>query len=86
VAAITGSGMFIVRPAAYVANPAFQFKFGLLLLAGVNVWYFHASNPWQIDDTGHREGPHGPSRFSGMASLTIWVGILLAGRWTGHLN
>ena len=86
VAAITGSGMFIVRPDAYVANPAFQFKFGLLLLAGVNVWYFHSRIPWQIDEVGHRGAHHGPSRFAGIASLTIWFGVLLAGRWTGHLN
>ncbi|GIS50723.1 MAG: hypothetical protein Ct9H90mP25_1570 [Gammaproteobacteria bacterium] len=38
---ITGIGMFITRAASHVLNPAFQSKKVLLVLAGLNMAYFH---------------------------------------------
>ncbi len=86
VATVTGTGMFITRPAAYAANPAFQAKLILLLLAGVNVAALHTRVMRDVDrwDT-HRTTP-GNAKLAGTVSLVIWVGVILAGRWTGHLN
>lgn len=86
VATITGTGMFISRPGAYAANPAFQTKLVLLVLAGVNVAAFHTRVMRSVErwDTG--AVTPGGAKLAGVVSLTLWVGVVLAGRWTGHLN
>ncbi len=80
-AVITGLGLFISRPGAYAANPAFQAKLVLLIFAGINVYVFHrftyTADPiryaWAI-------------RLAGLSSLLIWFCAILAGRWVGHIN
>lgn len=73
VALVTGVGMFISRPAHYAANPAFQVKLLLLLAAGINLAVF-------------RWFGRMPGRVAGLISLLVWAGVVVAGRWTGHLN
>ncbi len=86
VAAITGFGMFVTRAPAYVENPAFQIKFLLLPLACINMAIFHFRTFRRgIADWDTAEEPPPAARIAGGASLLIWAGIVLAGRWTGHL-
>ena len=85
VAAITGFGMFATRAPAYVENPAFQVKFLLLPLAFVNMaafhfWTYRGIAAW---DTA-QELPLA-ARVAGGTSLALWAGIIVAGRWTGHI-
>ena len=82
---VTGIGMFISRPGAYAENPAFQVKLIFLLLAGVNLIVFKRlvySTVEQWDDS-----PIIPlrARLSGLFSLALWAGVILAGRWVGHI-
>ncbi|HIG42674.1 MAG: DUF6644 family protein [bacterium] len=86
VAALTGLGMFITRPAAYADNPAFQAKLCLLLLAGLNVAFLHRGAMRHITDWDDENSVPGSVRMSAVASLLIWIGVTLAGRWTGHLQ
>ena len=78
VAVITGTGLFIVRASAYVANPAFLAKVVLLLLAGLNmlVLHFFALRTQRVR----------LQMTTGACSLLVWAGVLLAGRWIGHLS
>lgn len=86
VSTVTGLGMFITRPTAYVENPAFQLKLVLLALAGANVLVVHRLVYRGIESwDGQSWTPLG-AKFSGGMSLLIWVMVVLAGRWTGHLN
>ena len=73
VAVVTGLGMFVSRPSAYAANPAFQIKLMLLLLVGLNLLGYRVLSRWQ-------------GRLAGAVSLLLWSGVVIAGRWTGHLN
>lgn len=84
VAAITGVGMFITRPSAYAANPAFQAKLLLLALAGLNVLVLHRGAMRRIDAWGDKNP--GAARAAGALSICLWMGVVLAGRWTGHLQ
>lgn len=86
VATVTGTGMFITRPAAYAANPAFQAKLILLLLAGVNVAALHTRVMRDVDRWDTAPATPTNAKLAGTVSLVIWVGVILAGRWTGHLN
>ncbi len=87
-AVITGAGLFISRPAAYAANPAFQIKMGLLIIAGVNVFIFHRllQNPAAIPDGPDGEKPALSVQCAGALSLLLWLGVILTGRWVGHIN
>ncbi len=85
VAAATGFGLFATRAPAYVENPAFQIKFLLLPLACLNMaWFqfrtFRGIRAW---DTASRPPPS--ARLAGAVSLLLWAGVVLAGRWTGHI-
>ena len=85
IASITGLGMFITRAASHVVNPAFQWKIFLLALAGANMLHLHRnlSNELQTDDTSSK--PHLRLRVAGLSSLLLWCGVMLAGRWIGHI-
>lgn len=85
IAVITGVGLFISRPGAYAENPAFQVKFALLLLAGANLavfrrYTFTTVGAWDGSPTSPQ-----PARFAGLCSLLLWGGVILAGRWVGHI-
>lgn len=85
VATITGLGMFITRAASHVVNPAFQWKLGLLVLAGINMVYFHKRVYADIEkwDTGTSIPTQ--VKIIGSLSLLLWSGVMLAGRWVGHI-
>jgi|TARA_Y100000310_G_scaffold314204_1_gene363353 hypothetical protein len=86
VAVFTGLGMFITRPAAYAANPAFQVKLLLLALAGINVAAIHAGAMRSIAKWEGAKVTPISVRIAAAASLFLWAGVALAGRWTGHLQ
>jgi len=85
VATVTGIGMFITRAASHVVNPAFQWKMFLLLLAGINMAVFHFKIYKKIStwDTAFKIPAN--VRVIGASSLLIWAGVMLSGRWVGHI-
>jgi hypothetical protein len=85
IAFISGFGMFMTRAAWYVTNRAFQMKLLLLALAAVNMALFHFWSRRTIDSPND-PAPGGAARLAGALSLLLWIGITLAGRWTGHLS
>ena len=73
------------RAGTYMGNPAFQIKLALLALAGVNMAAFHFGTFRRVaqwDTTA----PPAAARLAGVASLAMWIGVILAGRWVGHLQ
>ncbi|WP_311222085.1 MULTISPECIES: DUF2214 domain-containing protein [unclassified Acidovorax] len=82
-AAITGLWLFSVRPADYLANPAFLAKLALIALALANVLLAHAGGSWA---RALREGRAGlGAKVHASASLMLWLAVVLAGRWIGFL-
>jgi hypothetical protein len=79
IATVTGIGMFITRASAYVANPAFLAKLVLLLLAATNMLVLHFI---ALRDSDRRR----LRMATGACSLLVWAGVVLAGRWIGHLS
>ena len=86
VAAVTGTGMFMTRAATYVENPAFQTKLVLLLLAGGNMALFQFRTFRDVEIWNTAVVTPVAARVAGAASLLLWAGVVLAGRWTGHIN
>lgn len=85
IAAITGFGMFMSRATAYAVIWAFQLKFCLIALAGLNMLVFHFfiySKAAQWDRT---LPPPMPARVAGGLSLLLWVSVVFMGRLAGFL-
>jgi hypothetical protein len=85
VAAVTGTGLFMTRAGAYLENPAFQIKLGLLVLACVNMTVFQFRTFHDIASWDTARVPPRSAKLAGAASLLLWAGVVLAGRWTGHI-
>ena len=82
----TGIGMFAARAAHYAGNAAFQVKMALLVLAAINMAIFHLVSARRIADWDAAASPSIAARVAGAASLALWVGVMLSGRWIGHLS
>ena len=85
IATITGIGMFITRAASHVLNPAFQSKMVLLVLAGLNMAYFHFKLYKNIAQYDSLAITSTQLKIAGSLSLFLWAGVMLAGRWIGHI-
>lgn len=85
VANVTGLAMFITRASHHVENPAFQIKMLLLLVAGVNIAYFHFRVLRTVADWDSQKRTPLAARLVAASSLTLWISVTLAGRWIGHI-
>jgi len=75
-AALSGLLMFAAHPGEMLANRAFVLKMGLLMLAGTNAAMFHARAGLQRMDR--------LARVQTLASLGLWIGAMIAGRWIAY--
>ncbi|MEN5157459.1 DUF6644 family protein [Achromobacter spanius] len=82
-AVVTGALLFSVRPLEYLYNPAFLTKMGLLAAGAVNAWLVNRSRAWASVAEGRPPSP--ALRIQAAASLVLWPGCLVAGRWIGFL-
>jgi hypothetical protein len=83
VAAVSGFLLFSSNAKAYAQNPALLVKFGLLLLAFLNMALFHL---WARKSLVRWEASPRPpwrAKLAGAVSLLCWIGVVTAGRWIG---
>ena len=73
--AITGMTLFVGATYQYVDNPAFEWKVGFLMAAGLNMLFFTFDPAWK------REGQPAPARSKALAvtALALWVGVMFWG-------
>jgi hypothetical protein len=86
ISVVTGAGLFVTRASHYAGNPAFQAKLLLMAFAGINMGLFHfvafrGVTAW--DTVG---SPPRSAKIFAALSLSLWSGVVLAGRWVGHLS
>ncbi|MGE8686051.1 MAG: DUF6644 family protein [Achromobacter sp.] len=82
-AVLTGAMLFSVQPLEYLENRAFLVKMGLLAAGALNAWLVRRGRAWaRVLDQG-RAGA--AMRAQAGASLLLWLGCLVAGRWIGFL-
>jgi hypothetical protein len=82
-AAVAGGLMFSSKATEYLANWPFRLKMVLLVLAGLNMIYFHFMTYRTVHkwDDDVRAPP--AARFAGALSLAFWIGVVVFGRWIG---
>ena len=82
-AIVTGLWLFTVKPAEYLANQAFLWKAGLLVLAFANVALQHTNRGYAQAVAGSMPG--WTVRLVAAASMLLWLSVLVAGRWIGFV-
>ena len=83
-AAVTGVLLFSTRPVAYLENPAFLAKLALIGLGVLNAIILRLNPRWS-DVTGS-ERIAASVRAAAFASLLVWLGVVVAGRWIGFMQ
>ncbi|MEI9889321.1 MAG: DUF6644 family protein [Caulobacteraceae bacterium] len=78
--AVSGVLLFIAQPEKNAANPAFQAKAALLIVAGLNLVVFHRFVFRTVGDWDHQPSPPIAARLSGGLSLALWATIIVLGR------
>ncbi len=84
-AVVTGVMMFVSSATHYSENTAFWIKMILLALAGVNMAVFHLGAYRRMHLWDPEALPPLAARSAALISLTLWVGVVISGRWIGFL-
>ena len=82
-AAITGTLLFISKASTYMVNPYFLTKMGLMVVAGLNMLFFHFVTYKTVDQWDTATSPPAAVKVSAALSLLIWVIIVFCGRAIG---
>jgi hypothetical protein len=83
IAVVTGAAMFTSNAVEYAHNFSFQMKMGLLLLAGLNMVFFHLVTFRGVGTWNESRRTPPAARFAGAFSVLTWVAIVAFGRWIG---
>jgi hypothetical protein len=83
VAVLTGAAMFLSNAIQYAHNLPFQMKMLLLVLAGINMLFFHLVTYRSIGQWNESRQTPLAARCAGGVSVMAWIGIVAFGRWIG---
>ena len=80
----SGALLFYAIPVRTFQNIFFRVKVAMLILSGLNAWFFHSTvyrrvAEWDLDPV-----PPKRARVAGGLSLTLWAGIVVAGRMIAY--
>jgi hypothetical protein len=82
VAAVAGSFLFSSKAVTYYDDFPFRLKVVCLVLAGINMAWFHALTYRRVAEWDLGPPPRA-ARIAGGISLILWVTVVGAGRWVG---
>jgi hypothetical protein len=81
---ITGILLFYGIPLRTYTNIFFRLKVLFLILAGINVWYFHSGIYLKVGEWGTDPHPPAKARRAGTFSIILWALIVVAGRMIAY--
>jgi len=84
VMAVSGVLLVYAIPVRTYQSIFFRIKVILLILAGLNVWFFHSrvlpkAATWDVDVV-----PPRAARVAGALSLALWIGVVVTGRMIAY--
>ena len=88
VLALTGSILIVGEPSRALGNPVFLAKMIMLSIAIVVTLIFQATLKRDLS-RGERDltpAHYSAAKFTGLASLLLWLGIAVAGRWIAYVG
>ena len=77
---LTGLCFLSGMPDQYLWNPAFRFKVLFMAVAGLNVLFFYSRVFSRLQTLPPDSAPPFGARVAGAVSLTMWIGVMSAGR------
>ena len=80
----TGILLFYAIPVRNYQNIFFRVKVVLLILAGLNVWYFHTRTERSVSRWDLTIPTPRAVRFAAIASLVLWSGVVVSGRMIAY--
>jgi Family of unknown function (DUF6644) len=80
---VTGAFLFMAQPEKYFGNPAFQMKFLLMAIAGINMLIFHFITYRNVTAWDTDAVPLS-GKLAGVISLICWIAAVAYGRWTAY--
>ncbi|MDZ4759596.1 MAG: DUF6644 family protein [Alphaproteobacteria bacterium] len=81
---VTGFILFLAKPMDYYHNVWFRAKIIFLIIASINIFWFHYKVQKNQDEWDANPNPPFPVKLSAMISLTSWVLIILFGRFIAY--
>jgi hypothetical protein len=84
--AISGLVFVFARPMRYAVNPVFGLKFTMLVPAVALAGLFHAAAARDREFWERSAGRRAAAKAVAAASLLLWVGVVLAGRWIAYAD
>ena len=81
---ITGGALFTATPVAYYQSLFFRIKIILLILAGLNIFFFHSRTERTIGEWDAAARPPRAARVAAIVSLLAWSGVVVAGRLVAY--
>jgi len=85
VALVTGIALLSAQPIVVAGSAAAPWKFGLLLLAGLNVLAFHRGAYRRVHEWAELATPPISARIAASVSLGAWTGVVFAGRFLAYV-
>jgi uncharacterized membrane protein len=82
-AAITGSLLFVSKASSYMINPYFLVKMGLMVVAGLNMLYFHFATYKTVSAWDNTPVMPRGAKIAGITSILFWIVIVFCGRAIG---
>jgi hypothetical protein len=82
---VSGLLLFISEPMKCFTTLSFQLKAIMLVLTGLNLWYFHAKVYPGVAAWDEAAVAPWRAKMVGVVSIVLWFGIIIAGRWTAYL-
>jgi hypothetical protein len=81
---VTGILLFYAIPVRNYQNIFFRVKMVMLVLAGINIWYFHTRTERTVSHWDTAARTPRAVRVAGLASLLLWSGIVVSGRMIAY--
>jgi len=81
---ITGLGLFYAKPLLYYHNIWFRLKLVFLVIAAINIMWFHFRIQRSMPDWDAAPNPPAKVRLSGAISLLSWIAIITVGRFIAY--
>jgi hypothetical protein len=83
-AVITGSLLFSSEAAGLYSNRAFRLKMLMLFLLGINTAVYELVTRRNIKQWDMGTATPMSAKLTGIVSLTLWLGVVVAGRWIAY--
>ena len=80
VSVVTGALLVYGQPMRFYPNFYFWTKNLLIVLAGINIWYFHTKTYQTVEQWNHDPMPPFAARLAGVVSIVLWSATIVIGR------